>query len=70
MSSNRKYSIVIRVACGLLGITSLWATLSNYINADEFVLEYKLVSIVIVTFIFLYVAVVGTSPIKGLNGGR
>lgn len=70
MSKDRKYSIVIRVACGLLGIASVWATISNYINADEFVFEYKLVSIVTVTFIFLYVAIVGTSPIKGLNGGR
>lgn len=39
MSSDKKYSVVIRVACGLLGIANAWATVSNYINADEFFLN-------------------------------
>lgn len=70
MSSGKKYSIFIRIISGLLGLASVWAMIYNFLNTEEFVFEYRLISIAFVTCIFLFVAVVGTSPLKGLNGGK
>lgn len=63
MRDKKKYSILIRVICGLLGVLGIAATAFNALSAQEFVFEFKLVAIAFACFIFIYVGATGKNPL-------
>ena len=64
MSVKKKYSMFIRIVCGLIGALGVAATIFNAIKAENFSFEFKLVAMAFAFFIFIYVAITGTSPLE------
>jgi heme A synthase len=70
LSSTKKYSIFIRVVCGILGVLGGVAVIFNALNAEQFVFEFRLLAIAFGLFIFIYVAIVGSNPLDKLSEHR
>jgi len=70
LSSVKKYSIFIRIICGVLGVSTIVAMIINAINSEQFVFEFKVVAIAFAAFIFIYTAITGTSPLASINGDK
>ena len=70
MSSVKKYSIFIRIICGVLGVSTIAAMILNAINSEQFVFEFKVVAIAFAAFIFIFTAITGTNPLKSINGDK
>ena len=64
MSEKKKYSVFIRMVCGLLGSLGIVATIFQSLKADRFTFELKLIAVAFACFIFLYVAIKGTNPLE------
>lgn len=64
MNEKKKYSMFIRIVCGLIGVLGIAATIFNAIKAENFSFEFKLIAMAFAFFIFIYVAVTGTNPLE------
>ena len=64
MSDKKKYSMFIRIVCGLIGALGIAAAIYNAIKAESFSFEFKLIAMAFAFFIFIYVAITGTSPLE------
>ena len=64
MGEKKKYSMFIRITCGLIGSLGIAATILNYLKAENFTFEFKLLAIAFACGIFLYVAITGTNPLE------
>ena len=64
MSEKKKYSIFIRIICGIIGSLGIAATIFNSLKAENFTFELKLLAIAFACFIFLYVGITGTNPLE------
>ncbi len=70
MSSVKKYSMFIRIICGVLGVSTIAATIFNALNSDQFVFEFRIVAIAFAAFIFIFAAITGTNPLARINGDK
>jgi len=68
LSSIKKYSIFIRIICGVLGLLGLSVIILKIVNSEEFGFELWLEATVV--FIFIYVAVVGSNPLENVGGDK
>jgi len=64
MSEKKKYSMFVRMVCGLLGLLGIAATAFNTLTAEEITFEIKLLAIAFACFIFIYVAITGKNPLE------
>jgi len=64
MSEKKKFSMYIRIVCGLLGLLGIAATIYNSLKAENFTFESKLVAIVFACSIFILVAITGSNPFE------
>lgn len=67
MSEKKKYSIFIRIICGIIGSLGIAATIFNLLKAENFTFELKLLAIAFSCFIFLYVGIMGTNPLEAVK---
>ncbi|KGJ90217.1 hypothetical protein [Colwellia psychrerythraea] len=70
MSSVKKYSLFIRVICGVLGVSTIGVMIFNALNSEQFVFEFKVVAIAFAVCIFIFTAITGTNPLASINGDK
>ena len=64
MSEKKKFSMSIRIVCGLLGSLGIAATIFNSLKAENFAFEFKILAIAFACCVFLYVAITGKNPLE------
>jgi hypothetical protein len=64
MSETKRYSKLIRIVCGILGLLGLGAIAFNYFHTGEFSFSFLLFAQLFAIFLFIYVAIWGVSPIE------
>lgn len=66
MSEKKKYSIIIRIACGLLGSGGIAVPfiIFHALKSDNFVFAFNAIPIAYVSFLFVYIAIKGEAPLK------
>ena len=63
LSGKRKYSRLIRSVCGVIGILGIAAIAFNAVQEGSVRVSFMLLASLFAGFIFLYVAIFGTSPL-------
>lgn len=64
MSETKKYSIFIRLICGILGVLGIATLIFNFNNTGEIELSLLSLASAFALFIFLFVAIKGTNPLE------
>ena len=64
MSETKKYSVLIRLICGVLGALGIAALIFNFSNTGEIEISLLSLATAIALFIFLFVAIKGTNPLE------
>ena len=64
MSGNKKYSVFIRLICGVLGALGIATLIFNFNNTDKIEISVMSLASVFALFIFLFVAIKGTNPLN------
>jgi len=70
MATNRKYSLPIRLTCGVIGLLGFAAIAFNAIQAGKIEFSLMLFASMFAGFIFLYVAIFGSNPLDNKEGSE
>ena len=64
MSEKNRYSKLVRIVCGTLGLLGLAAIAFNFFRTGEFTFGFLLFAQLFAIFLFIYVAIWGVSPVE------
>lgn len=72
MGANKKYSLAIRLVCGVIGLLGFSAIGFNAVQAGQLEISFMLFASMFAGFVFLYVAFFGVNPLdqKGRKEDR
>jgi hypothetical protein len=72
IAAREKYSLAIRLVCGILGLLGLGAVGFNVVQSGKLEISFILFASMFAGFIFLYVAFFGVNPLdtKGREEDR
>ena len=68
MSASKKYSVFIRLICGLLGALGIATLIFNFMRTGEIEISILSLASAFALFIFLFVAIKGTNPLESIKG--
>ena len=70
MGDRKKYSVFIRLICGILGVLGIATLIFNFNNKGEFEISLLSLASAFALFIFLFVAIKGTNPLETNKGNE
>jgi hypothetical protein len=68
VSETKKYSVSIRLICGILGVLGIATLIFNFSNTGEIEISILSLASAFALFIFLFVAIKGTNPLESIRG--
>ena len=64
MNEAKKYSVFIRLICGILGILGIAMLIFNFNSTGKVEFSFLSLASAFALFIFLFVAIKGTNPLE------